>query len=214
LVEHAPRWAQTAEHGVGLAWRTMTLLSEGRCHLQQVWFPHAAVATQATYRSRFDAPLRFGADRLGLAYAARDLDLAISEQNRELHELATGYLDSQLPRGRTPLTRQVRQAMEALLGTGTCSYAEVADALYVHPRTLQRRLQEEGTTFEDIKDETRRDLVQRYLSQPDIPLSQVSSLLDYSEQSALGRSCRRWFHTTPRALRASLSGGSLALSLA
>ena len=186
LVEHAPRWAQTAEHGIGLTWRIMTLLSEGRCHLQQVWFPHPAVATEATYRSRFDAPLTFRADRPGLAYAARDLNLPISEQNRELHDLATGYLDSQLPRGRTPFTVQVRQAIEALLGTGTCGHRQVANALYMHPRTLQRRLQEEGTTFEEIKDEVRRDLAQRYLSQPDVPLTQVTALLDYSEQSAFG----------------------------
>ena len=85
-MEHAPQWAQTAEHGIGLTWRIMILLSEGQCHLEQVWLPHPAVATEATYRSRFDAPLTFQADRLGLAFAARDLDLLISEQNRELHE--------------------------------------------------------------------------------------------------------------------------------
>jgi AraC-like DNA-binding protein len=201
LVQHAPNWAQTAEHGIGLAWRIMALLSEGRCHLQQVWFPHPAVATEATYRSRFDAPLTFRAERLGLAYAARDLDLPIREQNEELHDLATRYLDSQVPRGRTPFTVQVRQAIEALLGTGTCSHRQVASALYMHPRTLQRRLRLEGTTFEDIKDEVRRDLAQRYLANPGVPLTQVTALLDYSEQSALGRSCRRWFHATPREFR-------------
>jgi AraC-like DNA-binding protein len=201
LVEHTARWTQTAEHGIGLAWRIMTLLSEGRCHLQEVWFPHAAAATEATYRSRFDAPLTFRADRLGLAYARRDLDLPISEENRELHDLATGYLDAQLPRGRTQLTVQVRKAIETLLGTGTCSYRQVANALYMHPRTLQRRLQEEGTTFEAIKDNVRRDLAQQYLSQQDVPLTQVTALLDYSEQSALGRSCRRWFNAPPRSVR-------------
>jgi AraC-like DNA-binding protein len=201
LVKHAPRWTQTAEHGIGLAWRIMVLLSEGRCHLQQVWLPNPAAASEARYRSRFDAPLTFHAERLGLAYAAGDLDLLISEQNRELHDLATGYLDSQLPRGRTPFTIQVRQAIETLLGTGNCGHRQVASALYMHPRTLQRRLHEDGTNFETIKDGVRRDLAQQYLSQPDVPLSQVTALLDYSEQSAFGRSCRRWFDTTPRAFR-------------
>jgi AraC-like DNA-binding protein len=87
------------------------------------------------------------------------------------------------------------------LGTGTCGHREVAKALYMHPRALQRRLQEEGTTFETIKDDVRRDLAQRYLSQPDAPLTQVTDLLDYSEQSAFGRSCRRWFDTSPRGFR-------------
>jgi AraC-like DNA-binding protein len=214
LPEHYLGWAQTAEHGIGLASRIMTLLSEGNCHLQQMWFPHPAVATEATYRSRFDASLTFRADRLGLAYASRDLDLPISEHNRELHDLATRYLDTQLPRGRTPLALQVRQAIETLLGTGTCGQRQVANALFMHPRTLQRRLSEEGTTFETIKDHIRRDLAQRYLSQPDIPLKQVTSLLDYSEQSAFGRSCRRWFHTSPQEFRNRLISAGPPPSLA
>jgi AraC-like DNA-binding protein len=214
LVQPAARWAQTAEHGIGLAWRIMTLLSEGRCQLQQVWFPHAAIASEATYRSRFDAPLRFRADRLALACTARDLDRPISEQNRELHDLATSYLDRQLPRGRTPCTVQVRHTVEALLGTGTCGHRQVASALYMHPRSMQRRLQEEGTTFEEIKDEVRRDLAERYLSQRDLPLTQITALLDYSEQSALGRSCRRWFHTSPRDLRSRLSSATPVPSMA
>lgn len=208
LVAHAPRWAQTAEHGIALTARIMTLLSEGRCHLQEVWLPHPPLDSPATYRSHFDAPLSFQAHRLGLAYTARDLDRPISERNEQLHELATRHLDSRLPRGRTPFTAQVRQAIEALLGTGTCGHRQVANALYMHPRTMQRRLNEEGTTFEDIKDLVRRDLAQRYLAQPDLPLSQVTALLDYSEQSALGRSCRRWFHATPREVRNQLTSAS------
>jgi AraC-like DNA-binding protein len=67
----------------------------------------------------------------------------------------------------------------------------------MHPRTLHRRLREEDTTFEETKDKVRRDLARHYLSHPDLPLTQVSALLDYTEQSALGPSCRRWFAATP-----------------
>jgi AraC-like DNA-binding protein len=197
----APHWAQTAEHGVGLTWRIMTLLSEGRCRLFEVLFPHRQVGSTKSYRDRFDAPVIFRADHPALIIAAGGLDLAISEHNQALHDVATDYLASKLVRGRTSFTSQVRDAIEALLGTGTCSYRQVANALHVSPRTLQRRLREEGTTFEVLKDETRRDLAQRYLSQPDVPLARVSALLDYSEVSALGRSCRRWFDAPPRSVR-------------
>jgi AraC-like DNA-binding protein len=214
LPGHYLRWTQMAEHGIGLTWRILTLLSEGRCRLRGLWFPHPAVAAEASYQARFDAPLVFEADQAALAVADKDLDLPISENIVELHDLATRYLDSQLPRGRSALTLQVRQTIEALLGTGTCSHQEVARALYMHPRTLQRRLREEGTTFEAIKDEARQDLAQRYLSQPDVPLTQVTALLGYSEQSALGRSCRRWFDTTPREMRSRPSLTSPVQSLA
>ncbi len=201
LDAHAAQWAQTAEHGVGLTWRIMTLLSEGHCHLYEVWLPHRQVGSTESYRARFDAPVTFRADHPALIIAASDLDLAIGEHNQGLHDVATDYLASQLVRGHPSFTAQVRDAIETHLGTGTCSYRQVASALHISPRTLQRRLHEEGTTFEVLKDQTRHDLAQRYLSQPNVPLAQVSALLDYSEQSALGRSCRRWFNAPPGSVR-------------
>jgi AraC-like DNA-binding protein len=201
-------WTQAAEHGIGLTWRIVTLLSEGRCHLDQVWFPHVAVATEAMYRARFNAPLVFGAGQAALAVAETDLKLPITGNIQELHDVAIRYLESQLSKGRTTLTGRVRHAVEVLLGIGTCSQGEVARELDMHPRTLQRRMREERTTFEAIKDEVRRDFAQRYLSQPDLPLTQITALLGYSEQSAFGRSCRRWFDMTPRQTRARLLADS------
>jgi Arabinose-binding domain of AraC transcription regulator, N-term len=104
LATHDPRWAQTAEHGIGLAFRIMTMLSEEQCHLQQVWFSHPAVSPEARYLDRFDAPLTFRANRLALAYATTDLNRPISEHNRQLHDLARSYLESHLPPGPTPFS--------------------------------------------------------------------------------------------------------------
>ncbi len=204
LVEHSAQWSQTAEHAIGLAWRILRLLSEGHSHLRQVRFPHARVGSRTSYRRRFGADLVFEAPRAALVVDSAVLSLPISEHNDQLHDLAASYLEGRLPARRRSCEVQVRKAIEALLGSGACNYRQVAKVLYVHPRTLQRRLADEGTTFEAIKDEVRRDLAERYLSQPEVPLVQVGALLDYSEQSAFTRSCQRWFHTTPSALRARL----------
>jgi AraC-like DNA-binding protein len=204
LPGHYLRWAQTAEHGIGLTWRIMTLLSEGRCDLRRVWFPHPAVGSETSYRIHFDAPVEFGAHHGALAVAETNLSLPISENIEELQNAATRYLDGQLSRGRTALTMRVRETVAAFLGTGNCSRNEVAGALFMHPRTMQRRLGEEGTTFEDIKEEARRDLAQRYLVQPDLSIGQITTLLGYRDQSAFTRSCRRWFDRSPRDMRAHL----------
>ncbi len=214
LSEHGPHCAQMIEHGVGITWRIVSMLSAGRSHLNRVWLPHPAVASRATYRGHLRAPVEFNAPLTGLAIDRTDLDLSLGEHNEELHALAVDYLNVRFPARRTSLPVQVRMVIEQLLGTGACGYAEVADALSMHPRTLQRRLREAGTTFEDIKDEARRDLALRYLAHPEVPLTQVTALLDYREQSALTRSCQRWFATTPRALRASLSSGTAPVALA
>ena len=77
----------------------------------------------------------------------------------------------------------------------------VASVVGLHPRTLQRRLREEGTTFEEIKDGVRRDVALRCLRQRHIPLIRVAEILGYSETSVLSRSCYRWFARSPRQLR-------------
>lgn len=89
-----------------------------------------------------------------------------------------------------------------LLPTGQCSAEAIADQLDMHPRTLQRRLAAEGLRCHDLIERERRAQAARYLAQPGLYLSQIAVLLGYSEQSALNRSCRRWFGMTPRQYRA------------
>jgi len=211
LAEHGPRCAQITEHGVGITCRILSMLSAGRSHVNRVWLPHTAVASEARYRRHLGARVEFNAPEAALAIDQGDLDLALGEHNEELHALAVDYLNLRFPARQMSLPVQVRTVIERLLGTGTCGYAQVAEALSIGPRTLQRRLREEGATFENIKDECRRDLAQRYLASPGVPLAQITALLDYSEQSALARSCRRWFDASPSAHRANLVCGTGAV---
>ena len=77
----------------------------------------------------------------------------------------------------------------------------VATQFALHPRTLQRRLAAEGTTFADLVDHLRRDMAVRYLRDTDLGLDHLSRELGYAEQSVLTRSCRRWFGQRPAAER-------------
>jgi AraC-like DNA-binding protein len=92
-------------------------------------------------------------------------------------------------------------AIEQQVGEGCCTQLDVAAALAMHPRTLQRRLRDEGGNFEAIKEEVRRDAAVRYLRQTRLPLKTVASLLGYSELSVLYRSCQRWFGESPTTVR-------------
>ena len=78
-----------------------------------------------------------------------------------------------------------------------------ARLLGIHARTLHRRLQAEGRTFEDIRDEVRRTVVAHYLAQSDAALSDITEWLSYSEPTAFSRACRRWFGAAPREVRRS-----------
>ena len=214
LSEHGPHCAQMIEHGVGITCRILSMLSAGRSHLNRVWLPHPAVASRTTYRRHLGAPVEFTAPPAALAIDRGDLEMPLSERNEELRALAVDYLNVQFPTRHTSLRGPGPHGDRTATRDGRVrlrrSGRRPLDAP-AHPATAAR---EEGTTFEDIKEQARRDLAQRYLAHPEVPLAQVTALLDYREQSALTRSCRRWFQTTPRALRASLSSPTAAAASA
>ena len=97
LSEHGPRCAQMIEHGVGITCRILSMLSAGRSHLRQVWLPHPAVASRASYRRHLGAPVEFKAPLAALAIDRGDLDLPLGEHNEELRALAVDYLNVQFP---------------------------------------------------------------------------------------------------------------------
>jgi AraC-like DNA-binding protein len=87
------------------------------------------------------------------------------------------------------------------LGTDECTNERVAEALHLHPRTLHRRLAAEGTSFQKIRDEVRRDIMLYYLQQTDIGLAHISEKLGFAEQSVMSRRCHRWLSASPTKVR-------------
>ena len=68
-------------------------------------------------------------------------------------------------------------------------------------RTLHRLLSAEDTTYSKLLDAVRRELAERYITDPDISLQEISSLLGFSELSAFSRAFRRWTGQPPSAAR-------------
>jgi len=91
--------------------------------------------------------------------------------------------------------------VQQLLGTTAPQIDSVARLLMIHPRTLQRRLAAEHTSFAAIVDDVRRSEARRYLTTTDLPMSQIASLLGLAEQATLTRCARRWWDSTPTAIR-------------
>ena len=69
-------------------------------------------------------------------------------------------------------------------------------------RTLMRRLQDEGSSYNQLLDATRRELAQRYLRQKNLSLGQITYLLGFADQSNFFRACKRWFDASPSQYRA------------
>ncbi|OBG24111.1 hypothetical protein A5768_22340 [Mycolicibacterium fortuitum] len=95
----------------------------------------------------------------------------------------------------------MRSVIRQLLPTGELSAEQVSRQFGIHPKTLQRRLVAEGTTYAELVDRTRRELAHRLLTDTDLPVAQVSRRLGYAEHSVFTRACKKWFGVTPTQYR-------------
>lgn len=97
---------------------------------------------------------------------------------------------------RTGLTAEVRTLLLSDTRLPPTS-DEVATALAMHPRTLRRRLADEGTSYRDLLNELRRGLAGELLTEVGLTVEQVSERLGYSETAAFNHAFRRWYGMSP-----------------
>jgi AraC-like DNA-binding protein len=101
-------------------------------------------------------------------------------------------------------SQDVVDAASRILGRQPAAIGQVARALAVSPRTLQRRLESRGTTFGELRDATRRQQAIQYLRDPGIAIKEIAGLLGFSEPSTFYRAFRRWTGATPAHFRRSI----------
>ncbi len=163
-----------------------------------VRFRHAAPADTSVHDAIFRAPLSFGAehtelelDRATLAVPMR----ATHDVYREIFEREVERALARRPRAGV-LSRQVRTLIEGAMAEPDDALVRVARALRTSARTLQRRLRDEGTSFESIVRELRRETADGYLAEG-LPIKQIAARLGYAEPSAFHRAYKRWTGRTP-----------------
>jgi AraC-like DNA-binding protein len=100
------------------------------------------------------------------------------------------------------IANKVRKTVAETLIHGEPGKQEIADELNMSPRTLQRRLEEAGTSVKEIIDETRQQLSMNFLDQPHYSIKEVAYALGFSDPSNFARAFKRWTGETPRQYRA------------
>ncbi len=169
-----------------------------------VEFVDPAPADSSVHEAVFGCPVRFGqaANRALLRQA--DLALPLSARDPAIAALHDRLIEDELEKlsADAPTSWRVRQILAARLCGAEPRREQIAAALNIGDRTLQRRLHAEGTTFQQLLDDTRRELAQRYLRTRRTSLRNVAELLGFEDQSNLFRACKRWFGESPGRYRA------------
>src|SRR5215467_2005290 len=135
------------------------------------------------YQEAFKCPLRFGAPVNALLFAGADVMNPLPTAHPLLARMHERLASEHLQRlDHAPISRRARAAIIGRLPDGEPGRSDVAGALEMSERSLQRRLQAEGTTFLRLLDDTRRELAQQYLGQTDVSVAEAGFLLGFADQ--------------------------------
>jgi AraC-like DNA-binding protein len=201
LLDRMPDKCQAMEQIMLLGHLAAVELTGGHARVRKVHFRHQPVSSLRTYRRCFGCTVRFGQSEDGVFFSESDLACPIIHPDSQLYQAATSFIDASFTRYRPPLHAQARGVIMQLLGTDHCTNERIAAALNLHPRTLHRRLRAEGTSFQQVKDEVRRDTMLYYIRQTNLEFAEISARLGFAEQSVMTRTCNLWFAASPTKLR-------------
>lgn len=176
--------------------------------LDSVAFPYPRPPHADDYALIYTARSDFDAERLVACFQANLLDLPVRRDEAALAAFlagAPGRLVMLYRRDRETVQRVRDRLREALPASPTL--ADVAARLNVSPRTLHRRLEEEGTNFRAIKEALRRDLALTRLAKDRTSVAQLAAELGYADTSAFYRAFVDWTGMAPSDYRAQLAAG-------
>ncbi len=171
---------------------------------RRAWFAHPAPRdVSALVELLGTSDIRFGAEANGFVVGHEVLDLPLVTSDPPLLSLLHRQAEEALSQRAGPnrFLGHVQARIREQLDRGGPSLEGVADALKMSRRTLQRRLADEGVSFQGLVDNIRKDLARVYVKDPRRPLGEVAFLLGYQELSAFFRAFRRWTGMTPSEYR-------------
>jgi AraC-like DNA-binding protein len=174
-------------------------------HARQVQLAYPAPADLAPYRAAFGCAVTFDAPRDSLLFARADMTASLPTSNpllAELHERYAGDYLRHFDHAQT--SYRAREVIIRRLPDGEPRRDHVAGELCMSERTLQRRLEQEATSFVQLLDSTRRELAEQYLGRLHLSLGQAAFLLGFADQSSFFRACKRWFDVSPGQYRSQL----------
>jgi len=140
-----------------------------------------------------------GAERNAIVFRAADAERPFVTRNSELLAMLAPQFEKELKEQSQDenFLERVRVALQQKLTGQRPTIEEIADVLHVSPRTLQRRLQDEGSSFQRVLEDARHQLARHYLNNPVLELNEAAYLLGYNDSNSFVRAFRTWEGVPP-----------------
>lgn len=197
-----------------------TLEPEGDCILAR-WLCHDPGATpieirfehslrqpehRAHYERLFGCPLKFDQPQSAILISPEHMELPLRQPDQALRRTLEDHAQSQiltLADTDANLVIRVRNTIRHLLRAGVSNMDLVAEKLHITPRTLQRRLKQQGLSYQQLRDEIRLELAEDYLLNTNLSIAEIATLLGFAEPRSFHRSFKGWTGLSPGDYRSS-----------
>lgn len=178
-------------------------ISMGAFRISAVTFPFPAPAYADLARELFGCAPRYGERWAGFTLAEEVLDVPLRMADPEAFREAARICQRDLDRlaANESLAGRVRRILLDPQG-GLPSLPVTARLLHLTPRTLHRRLTEEGTSFRAILDDVRRGLAVEHLRSGKLGVEEIAFTLGYTDAANFRRAFKRWESVSPAEFRA------------
>jgi AraC-like DNA-binding protein len=156
------------------------------------------------YEAHFGCPAKFDARHNAIVFGRADLDRPFLTHNPDLWATVAPQLEAELLRAPASeaIGEQVKGILKRLLAGRRPGIEDVARELRMSPRSLQRKLTDEGTTFQRVMQEARRELARHYLLNSSLELNETAYLLGYEDAHSFFRAFHGWEGSPPGEWRA------------
>jgi len=158
-----------------------------------------APAHREMYEAHFRCPVRFKASQNALVFGKADIELPFVTYNAELLAIVAPQLEAELAQqlAQKSFGEQAKGILKHLLAGQRPGIQDLATELHVSTRTLQRRLTEQGLSFQRLLEEARRELARHYLLHSSVELHETAYLLGYEDANSFFRAFHHWEGTSP-----------------
>lgn len=185
---------------LSLVARVARMLSDGKVTPVALQLERPEPVPSEPFAKVFRAPVRFGQRENVLEFAARDFDERLPAGNAELarynDEVVAHYL-ARIERAR--VCSRLRCWLVDQLPAGEPTEEAAARSLGMSLRNLQRRLQEEHTTYRQALNDTRQQMARAHLEEGRASVTEIAFLLGFADTSSFSRAFKRWTGQSPRA---------------
>jgi AraC-like DNA-binding protein len=163
----------------------------------EVYISRRAPSDIVPYLRFFGSKPRFDAQQYALAFPASLLDRSVRTANRELRKMLQDSVSAYWALEQPSITHAVTRLLRARVVFPGTSLEEIAGEFSMQPRTLNRRLRQEGKTFRELVNEARFEVARQLLGGTRMDITDVALALGYADTSGFTHAFQRWSGVAP-----------------